>query len=48
MKEATKIYIGIQNKVKYLIDSSFNGSGDYDENFKIIKFNLDFNLPLRM
>ena len=34
------------DKIKDLIRSITNISGDYDENYMKIKFNLDDNLPL--
>ena len=40
--KAKKLWI----KIKYLIKSTTKNSGDYDEKYMKIKFNLDNKLPL--
>ena len=41
-----KMYTELWNKLKYLIRSITNISGDYDKKYFKIKFNSDDNVPL--
>ena len=42
----TKTYAELRDKIKNLIRSITNASGDYDERCMKIRFNSDDNLPL--
>ena len=45
-KNTLKMYTELWDKIKDLISSITNNSGDYDEKYMKIKFNSDDNLPL--
>ena len=45
-KDTLKMYTELWYKIKDLIKSITNASGDYDEKYMKIKFNSDENLPL--
>ena len=44
-KNTLKMYTELWDKIKDLISSITNNSGDYDEKYMKIKFNSDDNLP---
>ena len=45
-KDTLKMYTELWDKIKDLIKSIANASGDYDKKYMKIKFNSDENLPL--
>ena len=45
-KDILKKYTELRNKIKDLIKSITNTSGDFDEKYLKIKYNSDDNLPL--